>query len=245
MGRPRTWPRIRAAATLFSLGVTLAACAEPRVGVLYGQSRELTPQDYPKVLDTWTRTDRVYSGLDNKVFVTATFHAPEFRRAFAIAFPEVYGTGGKVTRRELVDLTGNVEQYLNFFMSVYTPDRDWNDLHKADSIWRLTLIGANEVAVGAEEVIRVKVDPNLRAVFPYLDRFGMGYIVRFPLSDAMGRVVVDESTQRLTLRMASALGVAEMEWRLRPTEGAQPLNAGEQTPAKGTQTISTDSDRPR
>ena len=55
------------------------------------------------VLKTWTRSAKIYQGLDSKMFVTATFHSPEFRRVFALAFPEIYGHGGNITRRELVD----------------------------------------------------------------------------------------------------------------------------------------------
>ena len=116
----------------------LGACAAqiPR-GVLHGPSRVLEPKDYDMVLNTWTRSAKIYQGLDSKMFVTATFHSPEFRRVFALAFPEIYGHGGNITRRELVDLTHDIEQYLTFFVSAYTADRKWNDLAKPDSIWRL------------------------------------------------------------------------------------------------------------
>src|SRR6476469_8278935 len=90
-------------------GALLAGCAPARPAVLYGPDEPLKAEDYGDILRTWTRSGQVYKTLDNKLFITATFHAPEFRRAFAIAFPDIYGHGGKITRRELVDLTGGVE----------------------------------------------------------------------------------------------------------------------------------------
>jgi hypothetical protein len=194
------------------------ACSAPRPTVLYGPEEPLTAEDYGSVLKTWTRSTKIYQRLDNKLFVNATFHSPEFRRAFAVAFPDIYGHGGKITRRELVDLTGGVEQYHNFFMAVYTPDRRWNDLGKSDSIWRLTLSGSGEAAVGPAEVVPIKVDENLRAVYPYINRFDKVYLVRFPLTDPLHRMVIDTSTTQFSLRIASALGVAEMTWEL----GQQP-----------------------
>lgn len=169
---------------------------------------------YVQILKTWTRGAKIYRGLDNKLFVSATFHAPELRRAFAGAFPDIYGHGGKITRRELVDLTGGVEQHHNFFLAVYTPDARWNDLAKDDSIWRLTLVGAGEAEVGPDEVVPIKMDENLRAVYPFISRFDKVYLVRFPLADPLQRALLDEQTDHLTLRIASALGAAQMTWKL-------------------------------
>jgi hypothetical protein len=194
----------------------LLACSQPRAAVLYGSASPLGPSDYAAVLETWTRDARLYQGFDDKLFVKATYHAPELRRAFAIAFPDIYGHGGEVTRRELVDLSGDVEQSHTFFLSVYTPNRKWNDLNKADSIWRIELRGEGDVAVSPRETIQVKVDANIKAVYPHIDRFEKAYLVRFPQSDITQAVVVGPDTLQFTLRLASALGVAEMSWQLVP-----------------------------
>jgi hypothetical protein len=141
--------RIRPLVALM-LGCTVGAasgCAHHLPVSLYGVQQHLEAKDYNAVLARWTRSDRVYKGFDTKIFVTGTLHSPEFRRAFAIAFPEIFGHGGAITRRELVDLTGDVEQFHNFFLAVYTADENWNDLARPDSIWHLTLIGSDEVAV--------------------------------------------------------------------------------------------------
>jgi len=208
-----------------ALVMALAACGSPKPAVLYGPERQLSASAYPEVLRTWTRSTKLYQGFDSKMFVTATFHSPEFRRAFAIAFPEIYGHGGNITRRELVDLTGDVEQFHNFFLSVYTPETKWNDLALPDSIWRVNLIGVTpsrelaadrEVAVDPASIDSVRIDANLRAVYPYMSIFDRAYLVRFPLTDAMKRLVLDASSTRATLRIASALGVAELRWDFAP-----------------------------
>lgn len=196
------------------------ACAEKRPAVLYGPPQPLSAEDYPQVLEAWTRSAKLYQGLENKMFVTATMHAPEFRRAFPVAFPEIYGQGGNITRRELVELTGDVEAYHNFFLSVYTPVIKWNDLASPQSIWRVTLLGDSEVAVGPKEIVPVKIDENLRAVYPYIGHFDKCYLVRFPMTDAMDRLVLDEHSHSFRLRIASALGVAEMQWALQVVPGA-------------------------
>lgn len=202
-----------------ALGIGVAsclatACTTRRSAVLYGSESRLTAADYPAVLRTWSRSAKIYQGLDDKLFVTATYHAPELRRAFALAFPDIYGHGGKITRRELVDLTGGVEQHHNFLFAVYTPDNRWNDLGRDDSIWRLSLKGSSETEVGPDEVVPIKMDENLRAVYPYITRFDKVYLVRFPLVDPLQRLVIEGDATTISLRIASALGGANMVWQL-------------------------------
>ena len=183
------------AVVALAMSVFVTGCQTVKLkGVLHGPARDLRPKDYPKVLETWTKSAKIYQDLDTKMFITGTFHSPEFRRVFALAFPDIYGHGGNVTRRELVDLTDDIEQYLNFFVAVYTADRKWNDLNKPDSIWRLSLVGSEGVTVSPSEIVQVKIDANLHAVYPYIDRFDKAYLVRFKLADPMNRLVIEPSS---------------------------------------------------
>lgn len=185
---------------------------------------------FRRELRTWTRQDKIYGGLDNKLFVSATYHAPAFRRAFAIAFPDIYGHGGKITRRELVDMTDGIEQHHNFFIAAYTPDARWNDFSREDSIWRMSLYskvlgedGMGEAEVSPDEIVPLKIDENLRAVYPYISRFDHIYLVRFPLVDALQRPLVDVGTSEVVLRIASALGVATMRWPMHAQTDGHPV----------------------
>lgn len=193
----------------------VAGCKAPRPAKLTGSTKDIRADDYEDVLATWTRSTRIYQQLDDKLFVTVTFHTPEFRRAFAVAFPEIYGHGGSITKQELVDLTGDVEHYNNFFVAMYTPNVKWNDLAKPDSIWRLTLIGEKGRA-GPAKIVPIKVDENLRAVYPHINRFDLCYLVRFPLADLQENMLITPRSPGFRLRIASALGVAELLWKLTP-----------------------------
>jgi len=201
----------------------------------YSDASTLLPQGkdakavFLKELKTWTRHDKIYQGLDNKLFISATYHAADFRRAFAIAFPDIYGHGGKITRRELVEMTGGVEQHHNFFIATYTPNVRWNDFSRDDSIWRISLYstaqsndGLGQAEVAPTEIIPLKIDENLRAVYPYISRFDKIYLVRFPLKDAWDRPVVDSHADEMVMRVASALGVATMRWRMNPASNVLP-----------------------
>ena len=210
-----------------ALLLSSTGCAR-RQAALYGPETDISAGDYGAILKTWTQEDKLYRGLDNMLFVTATFHSPELRRAFAEAFPAIYGHGGEITRRELVDLTDNIERFHTFFLAVYTPEVKWNDLDHDDSIWRLTLHGA--VMVGPYEVTSVSIDENLRIVYPHLSRFDAAYLVRFPLADPNGEVVLPPETRQFSLRVSSALGTAEVKWALKPAP-APTAGEGDADPA--------------
>lgn len=212
--------QLRYAVILLGLvvGAGLACAPKLRPASLFGPSQPFEAKDYLSVLKTWTRSTKVYGSLDTKLFVDATLHSPEFRRVFALAFPDIYGQGGEVTRRELVDLSGGIEQYVNFFISAYTAETKWNDFNQPDSIWRLTLSSDEGVVVSPAQIIQVKIDANLKAVYPHIDGFDRAYLIRFPLTDPMQRLLLKRDTQSLTLRAASALGVADLTWDLEPLE---------------------------
>ena len=204
---------------LVTFGIILTSgifpsCSHSRPLHLFGPTLEVGAEDYEDVFCTWTRSSQIYQGLDVKMFIDATYHAPEFRRAFAQAFPDVYGHGGDVTRRELVELTDNVEQYHTFFLSVHTPVIKWNDLERDDSIWRLRLTSSNQASVAPSKILPVKIDENLRVVYPHIDRFDQAYLVRFPLSDSQGQAVLAPGIKDFRLRIASALGNAELSWKI-------------------------------
>lgn len=204
---------------LASISLLQWSCApQYPVGILYGPSAEITATEYPRVLKTWTRNAKIYDGFASKAFITATFHSPEFRRAFALAYPDIHGHGGNITRRELVELAEGVEQYLNFFVSIYTANDKWNDLSQSDSIWRLTLKGAHGSTAAPVTVLPVQTDENLRAVYPYIGRFDKTYLVRFPLIDPLSRLLIPTSSEGFAIQIASALGKTELQWQLKPPQ---------------------------
>ena len=200
----------------------LDACRPPRPASLNGSESPPKAEQYLEILSTWTRDSSIYQVFDQKLFISATYHSPEFRRAFAVAFPDIYGHGGAITKRELVDLTGDVENFHNFFITLFTPEVKWNDLAKNDSIWRITLVADDEVSVEPTEILPIKVDENLKAVYPHIDHFDKCYLIRFPSTDMMQRLVITPKTKHFKIRIASALGSSEMAWKLSPGQKKKP-----------------------
>ena len=173
-----------------------------------------TADNYDEVLTDWTREERVYDGLESKLFVHATFHSPEFRKTFLLRHPDVYGRGSETARRLALTLPDAVEE-IEFFFSAFTTDIKWNDFDQDDSIWRVVLKGDDSEPVDGQ-VARVKTTANLRAIYPFITDFSRTYVVRFPRTDASGRPVLSSASKSIDLQFLSALGVAKLVWKLQP-----------------------------
>lgn len=189
------------------LATSLTACshAPPMPGRFDSTGADVRAEDYPHVYASWTRDNRMYDGLENKVFLAASFLTPELRTAIRTAYPDVVGHGSVVTRDELT----NAQSAPNtFFLSVYTADRRWNDLDKPKTMWRLSIMTDNGM-VDATEVIHVRMDANLREIFPVIGRYDECYLVRFPqiASSSDGdKQLIDDKVTAVKLRMAAAIG---------------------------------------
>ncbi len=79
---------------------TVLACAKPEPPVAGRYDASGTDlkraEDYTHVYASWTRHNRMYEGLENKVFVTGTLLTPEMRQAVHVTYPDVVGHGGPI-----------------------------------------------------------------------------------------------------------------------------------------------------
>jgi len=184
--------------------------------------KNLAPVDYSEVLKTWTREGQGYSGLEHKITVKATLISPMLRRAFSVRFPEVYGYGGQITRTEMRDVSPETESTLNFFVAVYTADFRWNDFNKTTSIWHVTLDildgfdGKSTQSFDTTAIERVKIDENMRTIYPYMNTFETGYLFRFPMQDAASQPILKDKVTYVRLRIASSFAERDLDWTIEP-----------------------------
>ncbi|MEQ9503168.1 MAG: hypothetical protein RIT81_40250 [Deltaproteobacteria bacterium] len=192
----------------------LAGCTTPadRAHAL-AATQSIAPDDYDDVLGDWTRHDEVYDVLYRIAFFHVTYHSPAFRRAFLIRHPDVYGPGSEEASR-LMLTNQESEDYLEFFVAASTANQRWNDFNRADSIWRITLRSDDGEPVDGK-IERVKTTANLRAIYPYITPYANTYAVRFPRNTFTGEPVLTPKTKKLELRVTSALGAANMTWRIK------------------------------
>ena len=118
-------------ALVCAIAPSLGACAETRVSLAAGP-REYVPSDYLQVLKTWTRDESlvVFSELEHKLTVTATFESWDFRWAYVVRYAADY----RLTieeRRQLLDRTLRESQDDHeFYVALYGSNWRWADISR-------------------------------------------------------------------------------------------------------------------
>lgn len=210
-------------ACLLSAVFVVGGCASQPPVVQLAPTDGITAKDYGDVLERWTRKDVIFDGLFSIMYLHASFHAPELRKAFLLRFPESYGRGSEEASR-LTLSNPEAEAHWEFFLSASTPHQRHNDLARDDSIWRVTLSADDGPEVEAK-VRRVALNANLRVFYPYLTPFASGYGLEFPLTTLEGTPVIGPMTTKVVLRVSSALGASELVWELDPARGGRQMRS--------------------
>ncbi|MGC4116441.1 MAG: hypothetical protein QM765_18065 [Myxococcales bacterium] len=219
--------RLAAVATACTLALALGGCPSmmrpPRAG---SEAPKLSDREaekrYQDVLGQWTRRAEIYDGLDSQAFLAATFQPLVFREARV----ERVAAFGSLPKADAEAMLAQERQKhaagLDFVLGLYANEKRFDDLANPDSVWKLAL--ATEAGEEAPlSIVKLDAaDPNLRALYPYLDAYWTAYQIRFARTFANGAQVVPATTQGLVLRLSSSVGKAELRWDLAalPASGA-------------------------
>lgn len=68
-----------------------------------------------------------------------------------------------------------------FFLRFYTPESDYDDFHRANSIWKIYLEFNHQRVEGKAKKMTQKFS-DIHQLFPHFNRFSTGYEVVFPIS---------------------------------------------------------------
>jgi hypothetical protein len=173
--------------------------------------------EYGLALKKWTRKVALYSGLETRAFVRMVYLSPEFVNAQALELSRMRAEQPDQAAATLAHLRADYRQP-SFFAVVYIPDRTANDWNQTDSVWRLALnMGIGERPPDRIRRYEVPFNAEIRALYPYLDDYSVGYLIRFP--DPAPTPSSQAAAERFTpveaqFIAAGALGKMMFRWRL-------------------------------
>jgi len=196
-----------------ALAVVLAACVTEHARVDFSdRDRGLRGDEYVSVFHRWTRHDRVAQGADTILEAWGTLKSWEFREAYVERYSDLYG----VSNADRVAMKKNQHELerdnLEFVLVAQCWNYKWNDLNKPSSAWRITVVDGAGHELSPDSVHLERL-PDLfeREFFPTRTSFSKTYLVRFKRPKEEGGFM-GESSGRLTLRVASPQGQAELVW---------------------------------
>jgi hypothetical protein len=196
----------------------LSGCAAEQVS-LDGGVREYVATDYDRVLDRWTRTERMFSlpDLETYLTVTATFESYDFRWAYVVRYVHDYRLTIEQRKKLLDKALDETRTRHQFFVALYGGERRYNDLTKTDSAWIVRLIDDTGNETAPQEIVAVK-KPNAieRTYFPYNTTYRQAFRIRFPSTSQDGRPTISPTAKWVGLRFAGAQGDSDILWQLTP-----------------------------
>jgi hypothetical protein len=223
----------RRPAALLAVAAAVAACAcaaqKPKLVDFSETPRNYLAKDYDDVYALWTRHERAFLRVDVPpppasppgdlevdiaLEAWATFKSWEYREAYVERYASAYGLSQadrETLRRSQLEA---FHKSYEFHVTAQSASFKWNDLEKASSAWRATLVDA----LGHEltpDPIRLQRLPDAyeREFFPNRTPFSKTYSIRFQVPAAGDSDFGGPKSGSITLRIASPIGRLDLTWQ--------------------------------
>jgi hypothetical protein len=206
---------------LLAAAVLASTLACARVDRLLDASPKPSPEDgaWAEQRERWSRKASVYDGFAMRALATATYQAPELRRARAERIAAWKAMTPQEREALLAQEEAEVAQFDEFLVSMATADPADNDLDSRATAWRVALVLPGAPDAVATEVVDVRADAQLRTLYPHVGDFDVAYRIRFPRASGS-----QTWTGPFTLRLAGPRGRLEFFFG----EGAPGAKPGEE-----------------
>ncbi|MEE9503683.1 MAG: hypothetical protein V3V90_01000 [Thermodesulfobacteriota bacterium] len=139
----------------------------------------------------------------------ATYKTEEFRRIYTREYARVYMLTSLQEDAMMEDQTRASKNYDEFLVSIYTPERQWDDFSQKDSLWKVYLIRDGRFRIEPLEIRKLKKNRILsESFYPFISHWSSIYIFRFKKEDQ------DQPSKSVELIFTSAPGSAILKWEL-------------------------------
>jgi hypothetical protein len=168
--------------------------------------------DYGNQLARWTRTYVLYEGLETRGFCRVTYLADEFLDAQARKISEMRSESPEEAARTRERLHKD-NATPSVFAIFYSPDKQANDWNEKNSVWRIALdLGLGQVQPEKMERFERPFNPEMRALYPYLDEYSVAYQIHFPAVAAQAPGGAAFTPLAALLLISGAPGRMEFRW---------------------------------
>ncbi len=178
---------------------SISGCQTPRTNhnvntVAFTTNPE--PPPYARSLRKYSRTTTVFSNYETLYMLNVTAFSTEFYEAFEKTQNE---------RFLAMNMLKGLKKNACFFVSIYSPNEEYNNLTNSH-LWEFVLnVGANKYSS-----ISIKKVANKDAwypFFPYINRWSSDYIISFEVPNS------DEIKPPMTLSLGTSQVKTVMEWQ--------------------------------
>jgi hypothetical protein len=187
----------------------LSACQniDPYIDIV--KDRGISDQ-YLAALQKWTRSQIVYSQFETRVHISATYKSPAFMKAYLVEYGRTHDLA--MERKQQKEQLQNelAKDYTDFFVYVYIPEIEHNDLDKPASVWTVYILDDDGQRINPVEIRQFKkISPDQEAFYPYLNPYyGVSYSIKFPSFEDFSQ----KKMGHFKMYFVSVLGKVELNW---------------------------------
>ena len=189
---------------LFPLLLLLTACASTPKDETINKSDE-----YEKIVRANTRSADKYSGLYQTFQASATLLTTELQTAALQLKNDYSGWDTATAQKERDRVFQEMASTTKVFLRFYSPETDYDDLHKPTTIWKIYLEHEGRRVLGTIKKLTDKF-VELQMLYPHMDRFSTPYEVTFPAPTAAVEAA------EVKVHLTSSLGSAEFTFPPKP-----------------------------
>jgi hypothetical protein len=165
----------------------------------------LSPSDYAAVVGKYTVKTNQYSGFYQTFQADMTMLSTEMQIASLRQRANFMQWDQRQFNTEREKLVQESNVVAKFFMRFYSPEHDYDDLHKGKTIWKLYLDFNGQRFEGKVRKLTDKF-VELQTIYPHFDRFSTPYEITFNVPMA----TIENGPSKVTL--TSSLGTAEFSF---------------------------------
>jgi hypothetical protein len=181
---------------LILLTCLLTACATaPKPG-------GISENEYEKIVREHTKSADKYQGLYQTFQASATLMTTEQQSATLQRKGDFLGWDANQQQKERDRAFQEMSNSTKVFLRFFSPENEYDDLHKPQSIWKVYLVHEGRQIEGKVKKLNDKF-VELKMLYPHFDRFSSPYEVSFPVPTS----AVEQSEVKIVL--TSSLGSTE------------------------------------
>lgn len=141
----------------------------------------MSEQNYETLVDKWSDHVENYSGLNNTVTIMATLLNPETAMAQLDQNARIFQWDQITYENEKKLLENRLPSQSEVFVSFYSPERKWDDLHKSKTLWKIFLDVNGQRYEGKATKIKL-LTREIQSLYHYHTSFATPYTVTFPVA---------------------------------------------------------------
>ncbi|MFH0924354.1 MAG: hypothetical protein V1872_01765 [bacterium] len=173
-------------------------------------------KEYEQIQNTvkqWTRSGNLYRDFETIAIVTATYNNLDVKKIYLAKYAQDHSLTREIKDKMLLQTTKELNENINFFVSIYAGDDIWNDFAKEDSSWSVYLINDKGEKVKVENIKKYKgLSVDKIDFYPHITPWKSLYDISFPLKLPDNSYFIKPDSKSITMQITGALGKIELTW---------------------------------